>query len=66
MMIMTKRRAIQKCSGTIWSFAVGAKGQKTSAPVVSAHVSSVSSFGVDGNGNLYAVSLGGAIYELTS
>jgi glucose/arabinose dehydrogenase len=55
-----------ECSGTIWSFAVGAQGQKVTAPVVSAHVAHVSSFGVDGNGNLYAVSLGGTIYELTS
>ena len=55
-----------ECKGTIWSFAVGANGQKVDAPVVSAHVSSLSSFGVDGNGNLYAVSLAGTIYELTS
>jgi glucose/arabinose dehydrogenase len=53
-----------ECSGTIWTFAVGVKGHKLTAPVVSAHVSSLSSFGVDGNGNLYAVSLGGTIYEL--
>ena len=55
-----------ECSGTVWTFAVGGSGQKVSAPVVSASVSSLSSFGVDSNGNLYAVSLGGKIYELTS
>ena len=55
-----------ECSGTIWSFAVDASGRKASSRVVSAHVSSLASFGVDGNGNLYAVSLGGTIYELTS
>jgi hypothetical protein len=54
------------CSGTIWSFTVGAKGRKVSAPVVSGDISSPSSFGVDGHGNLYVVSLDGTIYELTS
>jgi glucose/arabinose dehydrogenase len=52
------------CSGTISSFTLGAKGRKVSAPVASGNVSSPSSFGVDGNGNLYVVSLDGTLYEL--
>jgi glucose/arabinose dehydrogenase len=51
------------CAGTIWSFRVGPHG-RASAPVVSGNVPSVSSFGVDGNGELYAVSLGGTLYRL--
>jgi glucose/arabinose dehydrogenase len=53
------------CSGSIRSFSIGAKGRKVSVPVISGTVSSLSSFGVDGHGNLYAVSLDGTIYELT-
>ena len=51
------------CAGTIWSFRVGRHG-RASAPAVSGSVPSVSSFGVDGNGELYAVSLGGTLYKL--
>lgn len=51
------------CNGTIWSFRVGEQG-RASAPVVSGNVPSVSSFGVDGNGELYALSLGGTLYRL--
>jgi glucose/arabinose dehydrogenase len=51
------------CTGTIWSFRVGQHG-RASAPAVSGRVPSVSSFGVDGNGELYAVSLGGTLYKL--
>ena len=51
------------CTGTIWSFRVGKHG-RASAPVVSGNVPSVSSFGVDGNGELYALSLDGTLYEL--
>lgn len=54
------------CSGTIWSFTVGGTGRKVSAPVVSGNISSLSSFGVDRNGNLYALSLDGTIYKLTA
>ena len=51
------------CAGTIWSFRVGKHG-RASRPVVSGHVPSLSSFGVDGNNELYAISLDGALYEL--
>jgi glucose/arabinose dehydrogenase len=51
------------CEGTIWSFRVGKHG-RASAAVVSGNVPSVSSFGVDGHGELYAVSLGGTLYKL--
>lgn len=51
------------CNGTIWSFRVGKHG-RASAAVVSGNVPSVSSFGVDGNSQLYATSLGGTLYGL--
>ena len=51
------------CAGTIWSFRVGTHGRASRA-VVSGNVPSVSGFGVDGNGELYATSLGGTLYEL--
>ena len=51
------------CAGTIWSFRVGKHG-RASAPAVSGNVPSVSSFGVDGNRELYATSLGGTLYKL--
>jgi glucose/arabinose dehydrogenase len=51
------------CEGAIWSFRVGKHG-RASAATVSGNVPSLSSFGVDGNGELYAVSLGGTLYKL--
>jgi glucose/arabinose dehydrogenase len=51
------------CAGTVWSFRVGSHG-RASAAVVSGQVPSVSSFGVDGNGELYATSLDGTLYEI--
>ena len=51
------------CAGTVWSFRVGRHG-RASAAVVSGHVPSLSSFGVDGNGELYATSLDGTLYKL--
>jgi glucose/arabinose dehydrogenase len=51
------------CEGAIWSFRVGKHG-RASAAAVSGNVPSLSSFGVDGNGELYAVSLGGTLYKL--
>ncbi len=51
------------CEGTIWSFRVGKHG-RASAAAVSGNVPSLSSFGVDGHGELYAVSLGGTLYKL--
>ena len=51
------------CTGTIWSFSAGAHG-RSSPPVVSGSVSSLSSFGTNGHGELFAVSLDGTVYEL--
>jgi glucose/arabinose dehydrogenase len=51
------------CAGTIWSFRAGSHG-RASAAVVSGQVSDLSSFGVDGQGELYATSLGGTLYRL--
>jgi glucose/arabinose dehydrogenase len=50
------------CSGTVWSFATGA-GQ-IPAPRVEGTIDQLSSFGEDGNGELYATSLGGTLYRL--
>jgi glucose/arabinose dehydrogenase len=51
------------CAGTVWSFRVGKHG-RASAAVVSGQVPSLSSFGVDGHGELYATSLDGTLYRL--
>jgi glucose/arabinose dehydrogenase len=51
------------CAGTVWTFRVGAHG-RASAAVVSGSVPTISGFGVDGNGELYALSLGGTLYKL--
>jgi len=51
------------CAGTVWSFPTDAHG-RTGPPRVEGDVPNVSAFGVDGNGNLYAASQNGAIYEL--
>jgi glucose/arabinose dehydrogenase len=50
------------CSGTIWSFAAGSG--RLSQPTQVGHVDNLSSFGVDGTGALYAVSLSGGLYKL--
>ena len=52
------------CSGRVWSFRVS--GGRASAPVqASFNVPSLSSFGEDANGELYATSLGnGTLYKL--
>jgi glucose/arabinose dehydrogenase len=51
------------CAGTVWSFRVGRHGRASKA-AVSGHVPSLSSFGVDGNRELYATSLDGTLYRL--
>jgi len=52
------------CNGKVWSFRpVG--GRVTSARVEPFKVPSLSSFGEDGHGELYATSLDGALYKLT-
>jgi glucose/arabinose dehydrogenase len=50
------------CSGTVWSFVAGA-GRK-SAAVEAGKIANLSSFGEDANGELYAVSTDGALYQL--
>jgi hypothetical protein len=50
------------CSGTVWSFAAG-NGKKSPARV-EGKIDSLSSFGQDGNGELYATSLDGTLYKL--
>ena len=51
------------CSGTIWSFPAGANG-KSGPERVDGKVDQLSSFGQDGNGELYACSLNGTLYKL--
>ena len=48
------------CTGTIWSFKAG--NGRLSAPVIVGKVDQLTSFGVDGNNALYAVSGGGTLY----
>jgi glucose/arabinose dehydrogenase len=50
------------CSGTIWSFKAG--NGRLSAPTVAGTIGNLSSFGEDGNGELYATSLDGSLYRL--
>src|SRR5438094_2036650 len=50
------------CSGTIWSFKAG--NGRLSAPRVEGKIASLSSFGEDGNGELYATSLDGTVSRL--
>jgi glucose/arabinose dehydrogenase len=51
------------CAGRIWSFSTGTGG-RTSSAVVSGNVPSLSSFGTNGHGELFAVSLDGTLYKL--
>jgi glucose/arabinose dehydrogenase len=50
------------CSGTVWSFKAG-KG-RASAPAVVGKIASLTSFGEDANGELYAVSGDGTLFAL--
>jgi glucose/arabinose dehydrogenase len=50
------------CSGTLWSFRVGSKG-RTSASASFGKIASLTSFGEDANGELYAVG-GDSLFEL--
>jgi glucose/arabinose dehydrogenase len=50
------------CTGTVWSFKAG--NGRLSAPRVEGRIGSLSSFGEDGNGGLYATSLDGSLYRL--
>jgi glucose/arabinose dehydrogenase len=53
------------CNGRIWSFKVGPSGRASAARQEPLTVQSLSSFGEDGNGELYATSLDGTLYKLT-
>jgi glucose/arabinose dehydrogenase len=50
------------CSGTVWSFPAG--NGKTGPARVEGKIDQLSSFGEDGNGELYATSLDGTLYRL--
>jgi hypothetical protein len=50
------------CNGTIWSFKAG--NGRLSAPTGVGSIKNLSSFGEDGNGELYATSLDGSLYRL--
>ena len=50
------------CSGTIWSFQAG--NGRLSGARVEGQIDSLSSFGEDGSGELYATSLGGTVSRL--
>ena len=50
------------CSGTVWSFKAG--NGRLSAATVAGKIGNLSSFGEDGNGELYATSLDGSLYRL--
>jgi glucose/arabinose dehydrogenase len=52
------------CSGTVWSFTISG-GKLTGLRREAFKISSLTSFGEDTAGELYAVSQGGAIYRLT-
>ena len=54
------------CSGAIWSLRSSGGKLRSGPRKEPLTVSSLSSFGVDNSGELYAVSLGGTIYKLSS
>ena len=52
------------CSGVVWNFKVGKKGRASPVTRMPVHIPSVTSFGEDGNGELYAVSANGILFAL--
>jgi glucose/arabinose dehydrogenase len=52
------------CTGSIWWVARSAKGKLTARSAQVSRVAGLSSFGQDGNGELYAVGLAGGLYKL--
>ncbi len=52
------------CSGRVWSLRI-ADGKATGVRTESIKVPDLSSWGLDGRGNLYAVSLRGSVYRVT-
>ena len=53
------------CSGRVWSLKV-VGGKATDERAESINVPSLSSWGLDGRGNLYAASLDGVVYRITA
>jgi glucose/arabinose dehydrogenase len=53
------------CSGTVWSFRISG-GRARGVREENVRLGSLSSFGEDASGELYAVTLGGRIYQLRS
>jgi glucose/arabinose dehydrogenase len=53
------------CTGTVYSFPVGPHGVAGPTAPVAGNVPSLSSFGIDGAGHLFALSWNGEIYELS-
>ena len=51
------------CTGAVWSFSTGTYG-RTSSPEAAGNVPSLSSFGTNGHGELFALSLDGTLYQL--
>jgi hypothetical protein len=51
------------CSGRVWSLRIA--GGKASVRAESFKVPSLSSWGLDAKGNLYATSLDGTVYRVT-
>ena len=51
------------CSGTVWSFKAG-NGRLSPVRVETSKIAALSSFGEDGDGELYATSLNGTLYAL--
>ena len=52
------------CSGTVWSLKMSG-GKATDVRTEAVKIPSLSSWGLDGRGNLYAVSLDGVVYRLS-
>jgi hypothetical protein len=52
------------CTGVLWSVKLGKGGLPTGARAFAGRVPSLSSFGEDANGELYAVSLDGDLYAI--
>jgi glucose/arabinose dehydrogenase len=52
------------CTGSIWTLKVGKGGRLSGLASAGARIPNLSSFGEDGNGELYALSLNGVLYAL--
>jgi glucose/arabinose dehydrogenase len=52
------------CLGAIWSFKAGTKGRASAPARISTSLPLLSSFGEDGNGELYATTTDGGLYAL--